>query len=143
MVLGRFGRAGISQVKWKSSAEGMQCSGWFLSSTHTLPEGRCRLDPASAGAGDGARPPWGTHEAALVCAHWDGTSLGCAQSGWDQGGCWLRVLGPHTAGVQLSHCISQMLGVSGEGSLRHRRMQPGGREASATNLPQHCRSRGF
>lgn len=39
-------------------------------------------------------------EAVLVCAHWDGISLGCAQCGWDQGGCWLRVLGsPHCWGA--------------------------------------------
>lgn len=66
--------------------------------------------------------------AVLVCAYWGGTALGCTESGWERGGCWLRVLG-------LSRRIPQTLGVSGEGSLRRRWMRPGGREASATTRP--------
>lgn len=69
---------------------------WVVSQTaptHCWRGGR-RLDPSWAGADDGARSPRGMLEAVLVCAYWDGTSLGCAQRGWDRGGCWLRVLGP-------------------------------------------------
>lgn len=94
-MLSRFGRAGISQVRWKSSARGNAVL-WVASQAAPTCcwRGGCRLDLAWAGVSDGARPPRGTHEAVLVCAHWDGTSLGCARCSWDRDGCWLRVLGP-------------------------------------------------
>lgn len=68
-----------------------RCSGWggFPSSTHTMLEEGCRLDPGVGGGG--ARTPWG--HMGLCWAHRAGASLGPAVCGWEQGGCWPRVLG--------------------------------------------------
>lgn len=67
-----------------------RCCEWggFPSSSHTMLEEGCRLDP---GAGGGVRTPWG--HLGLCWAHQTGTSLGPAGCGWEQGGCWPRVLG--------------------------------------------------
>lgn len=83
-----------------------------------MPDGGCRLDPASEAGADGAGAPRGMPEAVLVCAHGAGQRWavhGAAGAGWALAG----DAGP------LSHRIPR-IPASGEGSLGHRQVRNGG-----------------